>query len=321
MLLSMLTLKQPPLSLALGYLAPLPLMIAALGFGWFAGVVAIFVGSVVVAVFDVRLGHLVVAGRSSGLVALDVLTFLLALGLPSLLLSLAARGQMAGLRSPGMRPEENLLGRIAIIAIVFASLAVSTIFAIAIAANGGFDAFRASMVKTFEQVWQLVASRRALPQGIDVHQFAAELAWLLPALVSAAAVVFYVSNLWLAARIARVSGLLGIVWPDIPQHFRLPRLAAVLLAVVLGLSLLSGMAGLVSRIVSAALIAALALQGLAVVHAVTRGRGSRTAVLIIVYLSLFTLMPWPLLFWGGVGLLDAAFSFRDRQKPVVIRKP
>ena len=115
--------------------------------------------------------------------------------------------------------------------------------------------------------------------------------------------------------------LLGATWPDIPRHMRIPRAAAFVLAVSLGLSFIGGVPGLVCRVVSFALIAALALQGLAVVHAVTRGKGSRTALLIIVYLSMVAFMPWPLIFWGVVGLLDTAFSFRARQRPALIRRP
>ena len=321
-LLSMLTLQHPPITLAMGFAAPLPIMIAGVGFGPLAGGLAIIVGAIFVGLFDMRLGHLVLSGlRPPGAAGLDILVFLIVLGLPTLLLSSAGRRAPLVATTPSARPEERLLGLIAMIAVVFASLSISLIFAIAIAANGGFDAFNVLMTSTFETIWKLVAEHRPLPKGIDAGQFAKQLTWLMPPLMSAGFVIFYLSNLWLAARIAQASDLLGIPWPDIPQHLRLPRLAAVALAVASGLSFTGGLLGLVSRVVSAALIAALALQGLAVVHAVSRGKGSRTAMLIIVYLTLAALMPWPLLLWGALGLLDIAFSFRDRQRPAVIRRP
>ena len=321
-LLSMLTLQRPPLTLAMGFVAPLPIMIAGVGFGPIAGGLAIVVGAIFVGLFDMRVGHLVLSGlRPPGAVGQDIIVFLIVLGLPALLLSAAGRRAPLVATTPSARPEERLLGRIAMIAVVFAALSVSLVFAIAIAANGGYDAFNTLMTSTFEKVWQAVAERRPLPKGIGAGQFATQLTWLLPPLMSAGAVIFYVSNLWLAARISQASDLLGMPWPDIPQHLRLPRLAAVALAVTSGLSFTGGLLGLVSRVVSAALIAALALQGLAVVHAVSRGKGSRTAMLVIVYLSLAALMPWPLILWGALGLLDIAFSFRDRQRPAVIRKP
>ena len=320
-LLSMLTLQHPPITLAMGFAAPLPIMIAAVGFGPLAGGLAVVVGAIFVGLFDMRLGHLVLSGlRPPGEAGLDILVFLIVLGLPALLLSSAGQRLSFAGTTPSARPEERLLGRIALIAVVFASLSGSLVFAIAIAATGGFEAFDALMTAGLEKVWQTVAEHRPLPRGIDSAQVARQLTWLVPPLMSASAVSFYLTNLWCAARIAQTSELLGVPWPDIPQHLRLPRLAAIALAIAAGLSFTGGLLGLVSRIISAALIAALALQGLAVVHAVTRGKTSRLAMLIIVYLSLLALMPWPLLLWGVLGLLDVAFSFRDRQRPAVIRK-
>ena len=195
-------------------------------------------------------------------------------------------------------------------------------FLVAITANGGYDAFNTLMVDTFEKIWQSMSEKRSLPKGLNARSFAVQLAWMMPPLMSACAVLFYVSNLWLAARVAQTSDLLGgRAWPDIPRHMRVPRFVAVVLAVSLGLSFTSGLLGMVSRVVSAALMSALALQGLAVMHALTRGKSYRTPLLVLVYLSLAVLMPWPLIFWGALGLLDTAFSFRDRQRPAVIRKP
>ena len=320
-LLSMLTLQRPPFTLAMGFVAPLPLMIAMFGFGPGAGIVAVLVGSAFVGVFDLRLGRLVLSGwRDPGAAALDVLVFLLALGLPALLLSVAAR-RRTSVATPSERPEERMLGHVAIIAVAFAALTVSLVFLIAIETNGGFQSFNGLLRNTFEKIWQAVAERRSLPKGIDAAQFATQLTWLMPPLMSAAAVFFYLSNLWLAARIAQISGLLGVPWPDIPRHLRIPRYAVLVLAVSLGLSIVGDIPGLIARVVSAALVAVLALQGLAVVHAVTRGKGSRTAMLVIVYLSMAALLPWPLLFWGVLGLFDSAFSFRDRRKPSLVRKP
>ncbi len=320
-LLSMLTLRHPPVTLAMGFLAPLPLMIATIGFGPLAGVLSLIAGSAFVALVDARLGYLIASGaRPLAAVGFDIVLFLLTLGVPSLLLSTAARAPALARTTVSARPEERLLGRVVIVAGAFAAVLVSLAFVAVVVASGGYRAFDALLAGAIEMVWRSVPNRPTLPNGVDVGQFASQLAWLIPPLMSCAAVFFYVINLWLAARIAQTSGLLGTTWPDIPRHMRVPRAAAFLLAVSLGLSFVGGVPGLVCRVISFALVAALALQGLAVVHAVTRGKGSRLAVLIIVYLSMAALMPWPLLFWGIVGLLDTAFSFRDRQRPALIRK-
>ncbi len=320
-LLSMLAPSHPPLTLAMGVLAPLPLMIASLGFGPLAGALALVVGSAFVALFDLQLGHLVFNGlRAPSSAGFNAGVFLLVLGLPACLLGVAARRRPVAVTTPQARPEERLLGRVAVMAVLFASLSVSAVLAVAVAASGGLEPFNAHLTATLTEAWQMVAQQRALPKGVDAGQIAREVTILMPPLTSAAAVFFYLGSLWLAGRIAQVSDLLGTSWPDIPKHMRLPRFAALLLAVSLPFSFIGGFVGLFSRIISAALMAALAIQGLAVAHALTRNRGSRVPLLVIVYLTIAALMPWPLLLWGVLGLLDAAFSFRDRQRPAAVRK-
>ena len=320
-LLSMLTLTHPPATMAMGALAPLPLMIAALGFGPFAGTIAAVAGALFVALFDLKAGHLAFnALQSPGAAAIDVAMFLLSLGVPAALLGTAARQRAPMATTPRARPEERLLGRLAIVATVFATLSVSGALAVAISANGGLDAFEALLAKTFEKVWQLIAERRELPATIDARQVARQMTLLMPPFLSAAAVFFYLGNLWLAGRIAQVSELLGAPWPDLPRYMRVPRFVAALLAVSLPLGVIGGSIGFYARILSAALIAVLAIQGLAVLHALTRNRGSRVPLLLLTYLTFVVMTPWPLLLWGAVGLLDSFFSFRDRQRPVVIRK-
>jgi hypothetical protein len=57
-----------------------------------------------------------------------------------------------------------------------------------------------------------------------------------------------------------------------------------------------------------AVLMALTVQGLAVVHEITRGKSYRLPLLIIVYLSL----PWLMVFYTLLGLADAGLALRDR---------
>jgi asparagine N-glycosylation enzyme membrane subunit Stt3 len=107
-----------------------------------------------------------------------------------------------------------------------------------------------------------------------------------------------------------------MTWPDVPSSFRVPRPVAIVLAVALGLSFAGGPVGMAGVIVSGVLLMAFVFQGLAVVHGVTRGKSYRLPLLIIVYLTLI----WTVAFYGLLGLLDAGFAFRDRQKPIVRKK-
>lgn len=320
-LLAMLTLQRPPLTLALGFVSPLPLMIAALAFGPWAGALAVVVGTIFVAIFDMKLGHLVVTQSPGGAAALaDSLVFLVGLGVPSFILTflarLPARPPRAGIVPPRMRPDELRLSRVVTAATFFAIGAVALVFAVAIIAYGGLSKFETTMVGSYETLLKAAAEKgQSTVSDADVHRTALLFSALLPWLMASFAVVFNLVNLWLAARIARTSGAFGSEWPDIPSNLRLPRFAALLLAVSLGLSVTTGALGLASHIVSAALVAAFSLQGLAVVHALTRNRSWRLAALIFTYGLV------PFVFWALLGLLDTAFSFRDRQMPIVKKQP
>ena len=320
-LLSMLTLQRPPLTLVLGFVSPLPVMIAALAFGPWAGVLAVAVGAIFVAVFDMKLGHLVVAASPSGMSALaDSLVFLVGLGIPSWFLTFLARlpapQPRAGAAPPRMRPDELRLSRVAVAATFFAIAAVATLFAVQIIAHGSLSTLEAALVTNYEAILKAAAEKgQSALSTDDLHRTAVWFSALVPWLMASFAVVFYLVNMWLAARIARTSGVFGTDWPDIPRNLRLPRLAALLLAVSLGLSFTTGPVALASHVVSAALVAAFSLQGLAVVHALTRGRTWRMPALVFVYGLV------PLVFWALLGLFDAAFSFRDRQAPIIKNQP
>ncbi len=316
-LLSMMTQQHQVLTLVLGFVAPLPIMIAALAFGPWAGGLAVLVGAVFVAIFDMKLGHLVLAASPGGAAALaDSLNFLVGLGIPAWLLTFLARipprPPRAGAAPPRMRPDELRLSRVVMAAVLFAVAAVALQLGLEIVAQGGLTKVDAALVAQSEQyVRELAEKGQSVLSAEQLQSSALVFAALEPWVKASSKVVFFLVNLWLAARIARTSGMLGTDWPDIPRNLRLPRFAALALAVSLGLSFTIGLVGLVSHIVSGAIIAAFALQGLAVIHALTRGRTWRMPALAFTYLLV------PLVFWAVLGLLDTAFSFRDRQTPVI----
>ncbi len=354
-LLSMLAVQKTSAALAIGFVAPLPIMIATLGFGPVAGLVAAACGAVAVGVFDVRPGALAIA-RFDRLDAtgLDVLVFLAGVAFPAWLMARAARlapgspktpkavgirrggfdesgltgtklGQIGsaslgtiGLGRQPVRAEERVLGTILALAVAFASISVALDLAIAAAKAGGFGAFIAGTVRKATPIIEgLLSSRQALPSGVDIDKVALVVTWAQMPLMAAAEVVVLVFNLWLAARIAQASHLLAAPWPDVPGHLRVPRPLALGLAVALGLSFAGGTLGAFGLIVSGALVMAFALQGLAVLHALTRGKTYRFPLLIIIYLTMGMLMPWLLVGYGLLGLVDTAFAFRDKRRPVV----
>lgn len=311
------------LAWAMAFVAPLPIMVAAFGFGSLAGLIAAVVGALAVGIVDLRpdaLAAFHLDKVASG--GIETLVFAVSFGVPSWLLARLAvlpPGPRRLTERAVVRPEEHMLGLVLAVAAGFATIAAALNIAIAVNGHGGFQAFMDASAKAIEP---LLTARGPLPKSADPHKVALAFVWTAMAIMAAAELMLLTFNLWLAARVAQMSGLLSVPWPDVPGALRLPRPLAIVLAVALGLSFAGGPVGMVGVIASGALVMAFAFQGLAVVHAVTRGKkGFRLPLLIIVYLTLAMLMPWSLAFYGLIGLIDAGFAFRDRQKPIAKKNP
>ncbi len=303
----------------MAFIAPLPIMVAAFGFGSIAGLIAALVGAIAVGIVDLRpdaLAALHLDKIATG--GLETVVFAVGFGLPSWVLARLAVMPALARRQDGKpvpRPEEQRLGLVIAVAAGFAAIGAALDIAIAVNGHGTLHGFLESSAAAIEP---MLTQRGPLPQGADPHKVALAFVWTAMAIMAAAELMLLVVNLWVAARIAQMSGLLSAPWPDIPSGLRVPRPLAIVLAVALGLSFAGGQLGALGVIVSGALGMAFALQGLAVIHALTRGKkGMRLPLLIIVYLTLFMLMPWSIAAYGLLGLVDAGFALRDRQRPIV----
>jgi len=117
-------------------------------------------------------------------------------------------------------------------------------------------------------------------------------------------------NLWLAARIVKFSGLLKRPWPHLPS-LTFPRAltAALVLAVIL--SFFSGLLGIVGGVMSASLLMAYGVLGLAVLHVITQGMDARLFVLGGVYAAVLV-FGWPVLAICMLGLIETAIDLRAR---------
>ena len=311
------------LAIALTYLSPLPIMIAMLGFGRIAGAVATAVATLVVfglaivqQPHELRVGNL----DAAGLVAL---VFALSLGLPASWLSyLAALSRPKGSVSWSITigagrsfareycPLERLLAYAVAISATIAVIA--TIYVTF--RHGGFEASLALADAEVTPILQRLVGNNALPRGIDLHLVARWIVLAAAPAMAASTLLMLMLNLWLAGRVAEVSGRLPRPWPDIPHDLRLPRIYALVFAAALAASFVGGLPGLIAAIVAATLGMGFALQGLAVTHDLSRGSKLRTPMLFAIYLGLFLLMPWPLGLFALIGLSEAAFSLRDRKE-------
>jgi hypothetical protein len=278
------------LSIVLFYLAPLPIMIAGLGWSHWAAMVAAVSGALAVgAVFGSVL----------------FMAFLAGAAIPAWWLSyLAMLARPAGANGGAPSLEWYPPGRLVVWAAVLAALVV-----VVAIPNFGTDAesFRSALHSALQRMFRIE------PNAADAANTDRLLGFLVSAIPLAAAVLATITNvvnLWLAGRIVTFSGLLKRPWPDL-SAMSFPRTTVAALAVAMVVGFAGGLAGIVGGVVSASLIMAYGVLGFAVLHAVTRGINSRPFLLGGVYASV-AVFGWPILALCLIGVAETAFDLRAR---------
>lgn len=301
--------KGTPVAFALAFLGSLPIMIAGFGFGPVVGLSAAFAGTVVIALALHPLLALFFAGT---------------LGLPAFWLSrLAAQARALPVAdaAPGTITLDWFpLGRLlAWIATISAGTALSVIVVLA-ARQGTLSASIDEVSSQFAPlVVRIFGSEDAIPAGFTAQQFARVIVQAMPAVMAGWTVITLAVNLWLAARIAQISGLMPVRSVDIPFNLRMPRDALWILGASLVACFLGELPRLAGSTVAAAFGTAYALHGLAAVHGFLRGNPARMPVLLAVYFMMFVLLPWPLVIAGAVGIFDTFIPLRRR--PATAKPP
>jgi hypothetical protein len=278
-----------PLSVLLFYLAPLPVLIAALGWSHWAALVAALVASAsLAAVFG----------------SFFFIAFLLGIGLPAWWL-----GYLALLARPAANKPDELewypVGHL----VVWAAM-ISALIVIAAMLNLGTDevSFRASLRRGLERMLRI---REGAGQTASEPDRLVE--FLVAALPPAAAVLTTITNvvnLWLAQRIVMISGRMRRPPPDV-SAMEFPAYAPALTAVAVAGSFLPGLIGIACGVLGASLLIAYGILGFAVLHAVTRGTNGRPFILGGVYAAVLV-FGWPVLVMTLLGLADSALDFRGR---------
>ena len=284
------------ISLLLFYLATLPLMVAALGWGPLAatiggivaasGLGAIFglpyciAFAITVAVPAWWLGHLALLGRP----------------LPS-----AGSGNGAAPAAPSL--EWYPVGRILLWIAGFAALAtIAAMLTLGTDAETITNSLRRGLSR-------ILGARDAATSG-DIERWVAALAVIAPAAATIVAMMTLSLNLWLAGKITATSGRLHRPWPDL-RSAELPPMMLVALCVALALCFIGGLVAMFAQIVTTALMMAYALTGFAVLHTVTLALKSRVFWLCCAYAIVMT-FGWPVLAMIALGLADAVFGIRQR---------
>ena len=275
-------------AILLFYLAPLPILVAALGWSHAAGLIAAAARNT-----PEKIATIAVADAAA------VVSFgAWWLGYLTLLARPASKRCAADL-------EWYPVGRL-----VLWAAAIGTLLVVAALPNFGtdYDTLQAGLRRSYER---LVHDQRA----IDLLVLAA------PPAAAACSTFTNVLNLWLAACIVKASGRLKRPWPDLTA-FTLPPATPGLLAAAIGASFLPDLFGILSSACAASVMMAFAILGFAVLHSVTTGMNGRAVVVTSAYAAAVVL-GWPLLLIAITGLVDIFFNIRlrvaQRRRPPSLR--
>lgn len=173
---------------------------------------------------------------------------------------------------------------------------------------GGYDAFMAQTVRSLTPVLETVLkapSGPKLPEGATVGDLARYAALAIPAVLAAWATLSYAVNLWIAGRITQMSQVMKRPWHAIPEHLRLPQAATLAFSAAFLLCVLAGLPRMLGLIGMAALGTVYALQGFAILHAMSRGFQWRNSLLVPLYFATFFLFPAPVVIVALFGLANA----------------
>ncbi len=293
------------------FLAPLPIIMSGLGWGWMAAAVgAVAAGGVMALLTQPKAAALHFCA-----IGLPMATF------AYLLMLNRHTGTVDGHGNPVVEwyPPGRVLGIAALVAGVLATL---SIFSVATDMAG----LEAEVRKTLERFTKTVTGAgettgRPAPRGwtfkpggkAPTEQDIAAFAKVLTHSFAAAVATFWMAlaclNLWLGGLITKASGRLHRPWPDL-SLLALPPATPLLFAAIVGLSFVPGYPGLIASGFASALFFAYLLVGLAIIHNLTQGNAARPFILFGVYLALFILNPFSGIIIAMIGIGEPILPFK-----------
>ena len=281
------------LAALLFFVAPLPLMIA--GLGWHPLIAA--------------LGALVgCLAMSFGLGSKAGLFFAAVVGLPSwlscevVLRLMVNRPADENARDYGLRLGVGIVGGIALYAVPVTLVG-------ALAMNISYDSFN-SVLRAFAEaaIRLLIESGHLQKEGIDVKSTAAIYATVMPTVIIFLVCITLVLSLYIAVRVVRKSERLPFV-PGPLFLVALPKESLFVMVGSIGLATMTGWLGFIGACAVAALTFCFILTGLAVMHSKTLGRSDRGMILGAAWGSMLV-FGLPALVFALIGAADAAFDLR-----------
>ena len=281
-------------AVGLFYLTPLPILLAGIAWNHIAGAIAALTAAVIL-------------GSFLGLWFL--LAFTIGIGLPAYILAYLA---LLARTDEDEDIEWYPAGRL----VLAGALIAATATALTVPAFGtDVESYRAALKEAFERVLRAQTGTAAeqplaLPGVQDTPRFLDFLVIIMPPTAAVLSMVTSLGNLWLAGRVARMSGRLARPWPEFGE-LRFPPTAPLLLAAAVGGTFLPGILAIVSGFFAATLLMAYAILGFAIVHGASRAFGARAVLLTAMWVSVF-LIGWPVLLAALIGIADSFVDFRAR---------
>ena len=286
------------LAMALAYLAPLPIMIATLGWGLDAGAIAGAISVAALALLAEPLSALLFAASVAG---------------PAWTLAAFAITPIARYFR-GHKPDAAVhasVGAVVTLAALFgivASAAVLTTIIVSTAAIA--RALARSLRPSPPSPPTLSKARRTKSTA---REFADALVRFGPPAIAASTLMMLCVNLYAAARSTQLSRNLPRPWPDLPTSLALPwPLGVAFLACLAAAYALPSPAAQYFSVGAGGLGGALVLQGLAVAHALSRGLKMRPLMLVALYACCVLRAKYTLPVLAALGLLDGFLRLRSR---------
>ena len=286
-----------PLSVLLFYLAPLPILIAAMGWSHWAALIAAVVAS---------------AGLATIFGPFLFIAFLIGIGLPAWWF-----GYLALLARPADPPSAGGLEWYPVGYLVSWAAIVSAVIVIAALLSLGSDqeTFRAALRGGLERMLNLQDRAPSgpvvpAPRAAGLARLIDFMVIVLPPAAAVLTTITSVVNLWLAERIVKISGRLKRPPADL-SAMQFPTYAPAVAAAAIAGSFLPGMIGITAGVLGASMLMAYAILGFAVLHAITRSMKGRSFTLGGTYIVV-VVFGWPVLAMALLGLADTAFDFRGR---------
>jgi hypothetical protein len=277
------------ISLVLLYLSPLPLMVAAIGWGPVSAAIG---GGLAAIALGVALG----LG--------DFVTYAIAIALPSCWLGhLCLLGRAASSSQGAATVEWYPVGRILVWIAGFATLAIAA----ALLALGSDAATIAATLRSF---LLRALAMDDVATGAEAERWVDAMVSFAPAAAAMVTMLTLTLNLWLAAKVAATSGRLSRPWPDL-KSAALPPMTLVALCVTTAFCFSGGLIAMLARIATSTLVIAYALTGFAVLHTLTLALKSRPFWLGSTY-AFVAVFGWPMLAVAALGVADAVFGLRRR---------